>query len=405
MWIFSNPSLHFFGTSDILSRMKNIGVEVAPEHAFGRQFLEGVAAYAATKNEWRLSSVPHNRTTKALLSQLDGLILRLMGSSGNQVEKTAHEISLPVVDIYSERPRAGVAQIHGDYEALGRIAADFFTSRGFVHFGWCGIDGLVFSDETHRHYLQSLETAGQTLHSYQCPKNLAEKIVYTVPDRIPDARPLRKWLRSIPKPVAIFCCNDHRAYQVMNIALDAGFDIPHDIAILGVDNDTMICAYSRIPLSSIDPDAAKIGFSAARILHALIEKRAVSRLHRPVLVSPKGIVERKSTAHIPIDPPWLSSALMEIEKRLSDGIAPSDIFRLSGLSAASVERVFRQKLGTSIIGYITAKRMKRAKHLLETTDLLTKEVAAACGFSSPQYFCRVFQSVCGSCPQSLRQRR
>lgn len=380
--------------------MKNIGVEVAPEHAFGRQFLEGVAAYAATKNEWRLCSVPHNRTNRALLSQLDGLILRLMGPSGNQIENAAHGIGLPVVDIYGERPRAGVAQIHGDYEALGRIAADFFVSRGFSNFGWCGIDGLVFSDETHAHYRKSLAAKGLEIQSYRCPKDLAEKIVYTVPDRIPDARTLRKWLRSLPKPIAVFCCNDHRAYQVMNIALNEGFDVPHDIAILGVDNDTMICAYAQVPLSSIDPNAERIGFSAARLLHALVERRAVRRMHRPMLVPPKGIVERKSTAHIPIDPPWLSSVLMEIETNLSNGIAPCDIVRASGLSATSVERTFREKLGVSVIDYITRKRMERAKQLLKTTSLLTKEIAFACGYRSSQYFCRAFKSYYGKSPKS-----
>ena len=379
--------------------MKNIGVEVAPEHAFGRRFLEGVAAYAVTKSDWRLCSIPLDNMSATTIAQLDGLILRLFG---NQIENAARRTNVPVVDVYGERPRCGLAQIHGDYDALGRIAAEFFLARSFTNFGWCGIDGLVFSDETRRHFFSHLAAHGRQVAAYTCAPRLFEKISYTAPDKIPDAKSLRKWLRSLPTPIAIFCCNDHRAYQVMRVAIEAGLHVPRDVAILGVDNDTMICAYAQVPLSSIDPDAVKIGFSAARLLNTLINTSVHDKVHRKVLIRPKGIIERRSTEHIPIDPPWLSTVLLAIEKDLHDGISPSDVFRIAGKSAPIVERAFREKLGQSVISYITGKRMERAQMLLRTTNLLSKEIAALCGYSSAQYFCRSVRKHFGKSPRRLR---
>lgn len=380
--------------------MKHIGVEIAAEHGFGRAFLEGVSDYAALKSDACLHSVSqdHLPTTRAL-ARMDGLILRLFG---NAFERRIRAARLPTVDIYGAIPRPGIARVHGDYAKIGQMAAEFFLARGYASIAWCGIRGAYFSDRTKAEFADRVRRAGADFFPYDCSPTLARSIDFNAPDRIPDEREIVAWLHTLPKPCAVYCCNDHRAYQVMHLAGVRGFSIPDEIAILGTDNDSTICAFADTPISSIDPDAFRIGRTAARVLDALMSEPAADRHHRSILIPPKCLIERQSTQHIPVSPRWLSRALLSIHQNLAAGISAGDVVRLSGFSAPVVERVFEERFGMSVIGYLTEERMKLAKKLLKTTDLQAKAVAAACGYASQQYFCRVFRTRYGQSPRQIR---
>ena len=375
-----------------------IGIEVEPSHAFGRAFVEGVSKFAIEQKNWNLRALRQDNLSAETLKRFDGAILRIFG---NRVERIARESGIPLVDIYCERPRPGIAQITTDETAAGRLAAEFLLSRGFTHFGCCGVNDFAYSDICTDAFRKRIAAEGFPISRYECPPRFRGKDLLgdSTPYKTPDAASIRKWLRSLPKPTAVFCCNDHRAYQVVDTALKAGLDIPHDVAILGCDNDTMLCSFAEVPISSIDPDAFRVGYSAARLLNAIIHRRPVDRAHRTVLVPPKGLIERESTEFAPFDPPWLAEAVLTIERNLADGISATQIFESSGFSPPHVEKVFKAKLGCSVQNYITKMRMKKAVALLRTGDLSTKEIAAACGYASSQYFCRVFKAQFGEPPQ------
>lgn len=376
-----------------------IGIEIAPEHAYGRAFAEGVSAYAVKRKNWKLRAINQQNLTAETFRACDGAILRLLG---DRAERLARECGTPIVDIGYEKLRVGIAQVSSDEAAAGRLAAEFALSRAFVNFGYCGVNALPYSDRCLAAFSEKLAESGHSVLNYTPPPKLSGQKVFDLgtPYRTPDASSIRKWLKSLPKPIAIFCCNDHRAYQLMTVALKAGYAVPGEIGILGCDNDTMLCSFAQVPISSIDPDAYRVGFTAARVLDTLISNPPKRKVHHPVLVQPKGIAERESTEFVPIEPQWLSEAILSIERGLSDGIAARDIFRLSGHSPPHVEKVFRQKLGKSVQTYITMLRMRKAAALVQDKNLLTKEIAAACGFASSQYFCRAFKAYYGHAPRS-----
>lgn len=378
--------------------MKNIGIELAPSHAYGRAFAEGVAEYAAGRDQWRLKPLTQTTLNPSNINNYDGIILRLFG---NRVENLARNAGVPVVDIYCERERNFAAQIHSDYDACGRIAAEFFLSRGFRNFGWCGIGGIIFSDTNQNAFRSALSAKGLKVDCYNCPGELNEKITSTTPDRMPDARAIKKWLRQLKLPAAVLCCNDHRAYQVMQCALEIDLRIPEDIALLGCDNDTLLCSFAPIPLSSIDPDARRHGHDAARLLDAIMRERAKERPHKMVLVPPKTLIKRASTETIPQDLPWLATLLLFIERNLASRISASDVFKQAGYSSTYVERIFRRELGCSIHQYLENERLRKAISLIKSGNLMIKQIAAECGFSSPQYFCRVFKTRYGHSPGAV----
>ena len=377
-----------------------IGIEVEPSHAFGRAFVEGVSKFAIEQKNWNLRALRQDSLSAESLKRCDGAILRVFG---DRVERIARESGIPLVDIYCERPRPGIAQITTDEVAAGRLAAEFLLSRGFVHFGCCGVNDFAYSDICTGSFRERIEAEGFKVSRYECPPRFRGKDLLddSTPYKTPDAASIRKWLRALPKPAAVFCCNDHRAYQVVDTALKAGISIPHDVVILGCDNDTMLCSFAQVPISSIDSDPTRVGYAAARLLYAIIKRQPLDKAHRTVRIPPKGIVERESTEFMPYDPPWLAEAVLTIERNLADCISADAIFKASGFSPPHVEKVFKAKLGCSVQTYITRARMKKAVALLQTGDLSTKEIAAACGYASPPYFCRVFKSQFGTSPQEF----
>lgn len=382
--------------------MKQIAVMIETSRAYGRALMEGIAAFAQKSGDWKLRSLANGRVTAATLRNYDGLIARLADRKVATAIKTAR---IPAIDVYGDRPRTKAGSIpvaDGNHLLTGAMAAEFFLKRGFRHFAWCGVDGLNFSDQRGRGFCDVLEDRGFTPIRYTRPRRIRSdsSLFYDERlDRIPDADELARWLRALPQPTAVFCCHDYRAYQLMLVASDLGIRIPRELAVLGVDNDTTLCTFAPVPLSSIDPNAFQVGLMSARMLQDAMDGRPVVSTS----VEPSRIVERESTEFIPVETPWLSEALMFIEKNYAHGISAADVIHITGRSSTFAERVFRQKTGLSIQSYLTRARMTEAVRLLTTTDKMVKEIALLCGYRSAQYFCRAFAAYHGRQPLSVRE--
>lgn len=406
--------------------MKQIAIQIETSRAYGRALMEGISAYAQERGDWKLRLLPNESDLTEALAGFDGLILRLVDPMVRSQIVTAN---IPAVDVFGDSPpdsngdsprnpgdspRYSIPICDGNHEKTGKMAAEFFVGRGFRNFGWCGIDGLTFSDRRGAAFCAAIEGTvpvdsqgtGPKVFRYVRPKRLkADASVFYGErlDLIPDAKELAVWLRGLPKPIAVFCCHDYRAYQLMLVATDLKLRIPQDIAILGVDNDTTLCSFAPVPLSSIDPDAFRVGYSAARLLDVQMLNPPAKRVHTPFLTPPKGIVERESTEIVPEHDEWVSDALMFIEKNAVRGISAADVIARTGKSSTYVERIFRKDLGRSVLERILDVKMEVARELLRTTDLQIKAVAARAGFSSPQYFCRSFLAATGMTPKTYRE--
>jgi len=93
-----------------------------------------------------------------------------------------------------------------------------------------------------------------------------------------------KWLAELPKPVALLAANDVFAHFAAVGAVIAGIAVPEEIAILGVDNDTVLCQSTHVPLSSVAAPARRIGWVAAELLDKMIA--GTPSPSGPVLIPP-----------------------------------------------------------------------------------------------------------------------
>jgi LacI family transcriptional regulator len=208
------------------------------------------------------------------------------------------------------------------------------------------------------------------------------------------------WLTSLPKPIGIMACNDFRGQHVLEGCRAARLSVPDEVAVIGVDNEHVICDFCQPPLSSVIPAAERIGFEAAGMLDRLMKGEKLEQ--RQVRIKPLGVAARQSTDVMAIDDGDVVAALKIIRDRACLGLSVADILREVPIARSSLERRFRKTVGRSPQAEIRGVQMKRARQLLCETDLTLNQIAALTGFKHSEYFSVVFKREVGQTPGQYR---
>lgn len=385
-------------------RTYRIGLIVERSRAFGRELCEGIITYAQDRDDWHLQFLTsRDLRRRQVRSQLDGFIAR---ETSNAFARLLKSTGKPVVDIYYENPLPGFAVVKTKHEAVGILAAEHFLDRRFKNFAYCPYGGGRTSAYCLKSFVRRLHRAGFGCNVYSAKSEPSYNIdesehIRDVLAPPKDAKQLEKWLISLPKPVAVFCPSDLRAWQINGICRSAGINVPREVAILGLDNDIIICGTAKPMISSIDPNSRKIGYTAAETLaemmEAVIPERMIVRQ-----IPPSGVVARSSSETAPVTPPWLADALVYIQRNAKHGISASDVFSELGLSHTLVTRVFRRTLGVTVQEEIAKTRLEEARRLLSTTELSITQIAKMSGFHSVTYFMQSFSKAFGIAAGSWR---
>jgi LacI family transcriptional regulator len=285
-------------------------------------------------------------------------------------------------------------RVINDDRSTGMLAAEHFLERGFQNFVYLGIDGHQYSSERERGFRERLEQAGAVLHPV--PSALEEW-----GGRLRTAT--KDWLAGLPKPAGLFAANDFLATKVLRRVLDAGWQVPEDFAILGVDNERIQCAVSPVGLSSVTLDTARMGFRAAERLD-----RLMSGGEDPggdELVAPKGVVARASTDALAVTDPFIRQVNRYIRDHLHEGIGVAEIARAMNASRRTLERHFLEARGFTPYQEILRARVRRAKDLLLHTDEPMDVIAAETGFSEARFLTQHFKTIVGVTPSAFRRAR
>jgi len=181
----------------------------------------------------------------------------------------------------------------------------------------------------------------------------------------------------------------------------AGLRIPAEVAVLGVDNDEDLCEATVPTLSSIELDAERAAYAAARELDLLM--RHACRPHR-LVYGPVHVAARASTAGMRVGDPLVARALESIALNACQGIGVPDVARLAGVSRRVLERRFRAIVGGSVLDSITDARLARVRALLVETSEPMGAIAAATGFRSLSYLGFLFRRHFGCSLQAFRAR-
>lgn len=377
-----------------------IAVIVENSSWYGRQIIDGVAAYAQAECDWSLVwSNPRNPSFESRLAGCQGVVARI---TTDDMARTLRRTNLPVVDVFCASESTDFYGVDSDHVAIGRMAAEYFVSKGYSTLAFSGFKGVPFSEMRLRGFSDAMRDGGLSplVHEAEMKNNNQTFYNDEVVDVV-DSRRLASWLRSLPRHTAIFAANDLMAAQISRIAEEHSIRIPADVVLLGVDNDSQLCAFADTPISSIDPCAFDVGYSAARVLAAVMRRKPAAKRHPPYRVRPGELVERASTRWHDVSPEWLAEALGFIDASLDRPLSTSDVVSHVGLSHVAVGKMFRSRLGMSPQRYISKLKMDAAKRLLDAdASLRVKEVAMRMGFSSLAYFCNVYRQHFGHAPRN-----
>ena len=303
-------------------RTYRVGLLVERSRAFGRELCEGVITFAQEREDWELHFMDAADIPRRSPAQnIDGFIARV---TTDAIAASLAKTGKPVVDLYYGKPRWGFAIVKTMHEAVGRLAAEHFLDRHFRNFAYCPYGEGKTSEYCQKSFARRLRRDGFSCSVYPGGGGAYDFGKYDIisdtisPPR--DARRLLKWLKSLPKPTALFCPGDLRAWRVATLCKSEGIDVPHEVAVLGLDNDLLICGAARPMLSSIDPNTREIGRTAAETLAEMMEN-GVPAKQIVRQIQPSGVVARASTETVPVEPKWLADAAIYILRN-----APQDIW-------------------------------------------------------------------------------
>jgi len=291
-----------------------------------------------------------------------------------------------------------IARCTADENRSGRMAAEHFLERGFIHFAYCGAQRRPgYIDRFGQSFVHTLGGAG-----YHCAIYRPKRSAHNPRGWSAQLADLCGWLNGLPKPVGLLAWNDVRGRQVTEACQYAGIPVPEEVAVLGTEDDALMGAVSSPPLSSIDMSGNRVGYEAARLLARLM--RGSKCPAKPALIEPSGIITRQSTDTLAIDDADLASSLRFIRENAHRGIQVADVVRHVQLSRRILEQRFKQMLGRLPAAEIRRVRVERACRLLVETELAMPQIASACGFKRPEVFTRTFGRETGLTPTAFRKQ-
>ena len=174
-----------------------------------------------------------------------------------------------------------------------------------------------------------------------------------------EERQLSNWVKQLPKPIGIMACYDLRGQQLLEVCRRMGIAVPDEVAVIGVDNDELLCNLSDPPLSSIIPDTHRTGYEAAHILDRLMSGKKCAT--REVRIAPLGIVTRQSTDVLAIADTDISQAVRFIRQHACDGIKVEDVLNAVPLSRRVLENRFKRLLGRTPHDEILRMQFQRSR--------------------------------------------
>ncbi len=212
------------------------------------------------------------------------------------------------------------------------------------------------------------------------------------------------WLAELKTPVGIMACNDIRARHILEACHRLGLKVPEDVAVLGVDNDLMLCEMSAPSLSSIEQDPEGIGYLAAATLDRMMggDRHAAASW---ATVAPKSVVTRGSTDVISATDDAVRRAVRFIRERVAGPLKSEDVGTHVELSRSALDVRFKHALGRTVHDEIERVRLNTAMNLLSSTDLPLKAVALRCGYRNGAYMAYVFRRHLGLAPSPYRRQR
>jgi len=362
--------------------MKRIILLLETSRAFGRQLIIGIARYSRLHGPWTFykepidlkSSIPHLTNWKP-----DGIIMR-----DSLITKELLKLKIPtILAIHDSSYPKNLPVIKTDSISIARMASKHLIEKGFRNFAFCGFDNYDWSKNRQLYFNRFNKRSGFKTYNYILPRNIKKN------NWDDEQQHICKWLKDLPKPIGIFACNDDRGQHILEVCKLINLKVPEDVAVIGVDNDPMICDIGDPPLTSIALNVESAGYEAAKLLDQLIDKNKVGI--RKITVTPSHIVQRQSTDILAVNDVDVAMAIRYIKNNAKNKILIKDVVEATHLSRRTLERRFRKTIHRSIYNEIQQVRVELISKLLIETKLPISQITSLFNFTDIEHISRYFK--------------
>jgi LacI family transcriptional regulator len=384
-----------------MTKIKLVLLLLETSREYGRGLLRGIAHYASLHGSWIIERqtpfyLQDSRIAESFafktLGHIDGIIMREQKNIRPILQRR-----IPVIFAsFLKESIPGCSRLASDDNKIGQLAAVHLLERGFRHFAYLGYEGLFWSDNRRESFRNHLRQAGYAVNVFGSNINKASR------SKTNQLKATTEWLLSLPSPVGLMACNDDCALEALEICQQAGLKVPEEIAILGADNDELVCSLSRPPLSSVSLDLENAGFQAAALLDRMMEGK--SRRPQIIPVKARHVVTRHSTDVLAVDDPVIVEAIRFIRDNIRRPIQVSDILNRIAVSRRGLYDKFKKTLGCSVYRYIKRTRVEHIEQMLTVTDIPIGQIALDMGFPSSDHISAYFRSEKGCNPLEFRKR-
>jgi LacI family transcriptional regulator len=284
-----------------------------------------------------------------------------------------------------------------DSRMIGQRAAEHLIGLGLKNLAYHGVRGRLYSDLRWEGFREAARAEGLKAVRFCVP--------HTTRDALWNERhePLRKWIKTLPLPVGLFAVHDYRALIVLSACRDIGLRVPDEVAVVGADNNLMVCEFSVPTLSTVCINAYGMGQEAAKLLDRIMQGQVPPG--EPILVDPLEVVARKSTDVLHLDDPAVKQAVQFMEKHYVESFTMDTVTEACGISRRSLEARFRATLETSPAEFLAKLRVKKAITLLNSqTEGTNEEIARQCGLVNGDNLRSAFRRILNASPSDFRAR-
>lgn len=381
-----------------------VAILIETSREYGRGLLRGIAKYSQLYGPWQFHLTPGD--FEQIVPKMKewggkGIIARVMN---DQTAQLVIRTGLPTV--FLDLPDSSVVrkivqnisyiEMVSDSVGAAELVAEHFLEKQFKQFAYVGYQGQIWSHIREQAFMNYLKNKGFPVEVYRVPLQDGSPVRWEKEEIF-----LAHWLVNLPKPIGLMACNDQRGREVLDACSVAKIVIPEEMAVVGVDNDELLCELSYPPLSSVQLNTEQGGFLAAQALDKMM-KNQPQPLDK-IIVVPLRVVERRSSNVVAVDDPLIAASLQYIHTQPLNTLTIHQITEHLAISRRGLELKFRRILGVTVLQEIHKVRLDRAKRLLQETEMTIPEIAEDVGFASGSYFIQMFKNELGVTPSKYRQ--
>ena len=370
-------------------------VAIVMTEVFLRRLTPALIPFVRRQHDFRILSIRRPvDELKALLTELNpsALITEWLP----EVTEELLKLGIPTVIAATDDQYPGVTSIDVNDWQVGAEAARAFAQAGYQSFACLG-NATHYSDQRIEGFCRELGGSAQvSIHQEEAFNEVRYSEDFAQP-----CEALHSWLESLPKPVGIFAVHDPLGRFLCGVSREMGLRIPEEVAVIGANNDDLVCGLSYPMLSSVSIPWDTIGEAVGEAVRSLLSGEPSPS--EPILVPAGGVVLRHSANHLAVEDPTLRRAMTYFSEHIQEPITIEILCNDLRIARRGLEQKFREYFHCTPWEMLCKLRVSRAKQLLTETNHPISIISELSGFNDPERMAVVFKRVEGMPPSAYRK--